>query len=144
MQIKTLNMSLSDKSICTQVPKEDLFLVWQQCSPLLEKALDGTYNINDILKGIEENRFQLFISWNNNKVESAIITEIASYPRTKILRYVLAGGTNLESWLDSIQEVIEKFAKINNCNQVEVAGRSGWKKKLKGFSQKAILLSKEI
>ena len=137
-------MSLSAKSICTQVPKEDLFLIWQQCSPLLEKALDESYEIADILKGIKEDRFQLFISWNQNKVESAIITELATYPRTKILRYVLAGGNNLESWLDSIQEVIEKFAIINNCNQVEVAGRTGWKKKLKGFKQKAILLSKEI
>ena len=54
---------------------------------------------------------QLFISWNNNKVESAVVTEIARYPNSKVLRYFLAGGTNLENWLERIQIVIEKFAK---------------------------------
>jgi hypothetical protein len=135
-------MSLSD-NVCTQVPKKDLFMIWSVVAPLLEKALDDTYNIMDIEEGIKKERFQLFISWNNG-VESAVVTEIASYPRAKVLRYVLAGGSNLENWLDQIQQVIEKFAKKNNCTQVEVAGRKGWVKKLKGFKEKAVLLSKEI
>ena len=135
-------MSLSD-NVCTQVPKKDLFMIWSTVAPLLEKALDDTYNIMDIEEGIKKERFQLFISWNNG-VESAVVTEIASYPRAKILRYVLAGGSNLENWLDQIQQVIEKFAKRYNCTQVEVAGRKGWVKKLKGFKEKAVLLSKEI
>lgn len=135
-------MSSSD-SIITQVPKEDTFLIWQQVAPLLKPALDNTYDIMDIEKGLQENRFQLFISWNN-KVESAVVTEIAVYPRAKVLRYFLAGGTNLDNWLEKIQQVIEKFAKNNNCTQVEVAGRKGWVKKLKGYKEKAVLLSKDL
>jgi len=135
-------MSSSD-SIITQVPKEDIFLIWQQVAPLLKPALDNTYDIIDIEKGLQENRFQLFISWNN-KVESAVVTEIAVYPRAKVLRYFLAGGTNLDNWLEKIQQVIEKFAKNNNCTQVEVAGRKGWVKKLKGYKEKAVLLSKDL
>ena len=53
-------------------------------------------------------------------------------------------GSNLDNWLDQIQQVIERFAKKNNCTQVEVAGRKGWVKKLKDFKEKAVLLSKEI
>ena len=94
-------------------------------------------------QGLQDNRFQLFISWNNG-IESAVITEIAEYPKAKVLRYVLAGGTNLENWLEEIQEVIEKFAKKNHCTQLEVAGRKGWLKKLKDFKEKAILLSKDL
>lgn len=135
-------MSSSD-SIITQVPKEDIFLIWQQVAPLLQPALDNTYDIMDIEKGLQENRFQLFISWNN-KVESAVVTEIAVYPRAKVLRYFLAGGINLDNWLEKIQQVIEKFAKNNNCTQVEVAGRKGWVKKLKGYKEKAVLLSKDL
>ena len=141
-QTKTSSISLSD-SVVTPVPKEDIFLIWQQVAPLLKPALDNTYDIMDIEKGLQENRFQLFISWNN-KVESAVVTEIAVYPRAKVLRYFLAGGTNLDNWLEKIQQVIEKFAKNNNCTQVEVAGRKGWVKKLKGYKEKAVLLSKDF
>ena len=90
IQIKTSPTPLLD-NVVTQVPKEDLPLIWDQVSPLLEKAIDETYFIKDVLYGISNNRMQLFISWNNNKVESAVVTEIAEYPQAKVLRYFLAG-----------------------------------------------------
>ena len=137
-QIKTSPTPLSD-NVITRVPKDDLLFIWSQVAPLIEKALDETYSIKDILYGISTGRMQLFISWNNNKVESAVVTEIAQYPQAKVLRYFLAGGTNLNNWLERIQETIEKFAKNNKCTHLEVAGRKGWVRKLKGFKMKAII-----
>ncbi len=134
---------LSSDKVCTQVPKQDVFLIWTKVAPLLQKALDGTYDIMDVEQGLEDDRFQLFISWNNG-IESAVITEIAEYPKAKVLRYVLAGGTNLDNWLEEIQEVIEKFAKKNHCTQLEIAGRKGWLKKLNKYKEKAVLLSKDL
>ncbi len=131
-------------NIVTRVPSEDVEFIWSQVAPLLEKALDETYSIKDILYGLANDRMQLFISWHNDKVESAVVTEIAQYPQSKVLRYFLAGGTNLENWLEEIQIVIEKFAKKENCTHLEVAGRKGWVRKLKGFRVKAYLLNKEI
>jgi|TARA_R110002012_G_scaffold118021_1_gene266164 hypothetical protein len=142
-QIKTYP-TVSLDNVVTRVPSEDVEFIWSQVAPLLEKALDETYNIEDILYGLANDRMQLFISWNNNKVESAVVTEIARYPNSKVLRYFLAGGTNLDNWLEQIQIVIEKFAKKQNCTHLEVAGRKGWVRKLKGFRVKAYLLNKEI
>ena len=142
-QIKTSHTPLLD-NVVTRVPSEDLEFIWSQVAPLIEKALDETYNIKDILYGLANDRMQLFISWNDNRVESAVVTEIAQYPQAKILRYFLAGGRNLENWLERIQEKIEKFAKQNKCTHLEVAGRKGWVRKLKGYQMKAIILSKEI
>ena len=142
-QIKTSHTPLLD-NVVTRVPSEDLEFIWSQVAPLIEKALDETYNIKDILYGLANDRMQLFISWNDNRVESAVVTEIAQYPQAKILRYFLAGGRNLENWLERIQEKIEKFAKQNKCTYLEVARRKGWVRKLKGYKMKAIILSKEI
>jgi len=128
----------------TQVPREDINYVWQQVKPLVIRALDDTYTARDVLDGIILNKFQLFISWNNNKVESAVVTEVADYPRKRILRYVLAGGDNLDNWLESIQNKIEEFAINNYCQAIEVAGRKGWLRKLKGFEQKIYIMSKEL
>ncbi len=33
----------------TQVPKEDLHIIWQQVEPLIDKALDDTYMPKDVL-----------------------------------------------------------------------------------------------
>tara|TARA_X000000950_G_scaffold53595_1_gene63666 strand:+ start:263 stop:664 length:402 start_codon:yes stop_codon:yes gene_type:complete len=131
-------------NVVTRVPSEDVEFIWSQIKPLLEKALDETYTIGDIYKGLLDDRMQLFISWNDERVESAVVTEIAQYPQSKVLRYFLAGGTNLDNWLERIQKIIEKFAKQENCTHLEVAGRKGWVKKLKGFRVKAYLLNKEI
>ena len=126
-----------------QVPKEDIHFIWNEVESLIKKALDDCYTTDDILKGLVFEKFQLFISWEN-KVESAVITEVAQYPQKKILRYFLAGGNNINNWLEPIQKKIEKFAKLNNCNSIEVAGRKGWARKLKGYEQKIYLFSKEL
>lgn len=128
----------------TQVPREDINYVWEQVEPLIERALDDSYTTRDVLDGIIRNSFQLFISWENNKVECAVVTEVADYPRKRILRYVLAGGNNLENWLEPIQEKIEEFATNNYCQAIEVAGRKGWLRKLKGFEQKIYIMSKQL
>jgi bacterioferritin (cytochrome b1) len=128
----------------TQVPREDINYVWEQVEPLIKRALDDSYTARDVLDGIIRNSFQLFISWENNKVECAVVTEVADYPRKRILRYVLAGGNNLENWLEPIQEKIEEFATNNYCQAIEVAGRKGWLRKLKGFEQKIYIMSKQL
>jgi|TARA_R110002012_G_scaffold98132_4_gene235591 hypothetical protein len=128
-----------------KVPEKDLYIIWNEVEPLIKKALDDCYTTDDILKGLINNSFQLFISWNN-KVESAVVTEVAQYPQKKILRYFLAGaeGNNLNNWLEPIQQEIEKFAKLNQCQAIEVAGRKGWARKLKGYEQKIYLFNKEL
>ena len=50
----------------------------------------------------------------------------------------------MDNWLKPIQETIEKFAKKNGCRSIEVAGRKGWLRKLKGYKQKIYLMSKEL
>ena len=126
-----------------KVPPDDLHIIWNEVEQKIKPALDDCYTPQDIIDGLIQDRFQLFISWEDY-VESAVITEIAQYPQKKICRYFLAGGNNMDNWLEPIQKEIEKFAKHNNCNSIEVAGRKGWARKLKGYEQKIYLFSKEL
>ena len=126
-----------------KVPQEDLHIIWNEVELLIKKALDDTYTARDILDGLVKNSFQLFISWED-KVESAVITEVIQYPQKKVCRYFLAGGSNMNNWLEPIQQEIEKFAKYNQCDAIEVAGRKGWLRKLKGYEQKIYLMSKKL
>jgi hypothetical protein len=130
-------------SVVTQVPVEDLDIVWAQCEPLLEKALDGSYNTYDILNYVQQNRMQLWISWND-KVECAFVTEVCDYPQMRIMRWVLAGGNNIENWLDQILIKVEDWAKKNGCQRSEIVGRKGWTKVLKEYKPQATYYIKDL
>ena len=89
-----------------KVPPDDLYIIWNEVEQKIKPALDDCYTPQDIIDGLIQDRFQLFISWEN-QVESAVITEIAQYPQKRICRYFLAGGNNMDNWLEPIQKAIE-------------------------------------
>lgn len=138
-------MSLSD-SIVTQVPVEDLEFIWSQVVPHIERALDGSYSTYDILNNIQDNRMQLWISWNNTdkRVEAAFVTEVCDYPQIRTMRWVLAGGNNMEEWLNPLLEKVENWAKKNKCQRLEIVGRKGWTKVLRDYKPQATYFVKEL
>ena len=66
----------------------------------------------------------------NEAVDQALIDQVVD----QIMRDIEMGD----------QTAIEEFAIRNHCQAVEVAGRKGWLRKLKGFKQKIYLMSKEL
>jgi|SRR5210317_158581 hypothetical protein len=137
-----LNMSSLGRVI-TQVPVEDLEFIWSQVKPQIEKALDGSYSSYDILEYIKQNRMQLWISWNDG-IEASFVTEVCDYPQLRVMRWVLAGGSNMESWLDLVTSKVEDWAKRNNCQRLEIVGRKGWTKVLRDYEPQAVYFVKEL
>jgi hypothetical protein len=129
--------------VITQVPVEDLEFIWSQVKPQIEKALDGSYSSYDILEYIKQNRMQLWISWNDG-IEASFVTEVCDYPQMRVLRWVLAGGSNMESWLDLVTSKVEDWAKRNNCQRLEIVGRKGWTKVLRDYEPQAVYFVKEL
>ena len=129
--------------VITQVPVEDLEFIWSQVKPQIEKALDGSYSSYDILEYIKQNRMQLWISWNDG-IEASFVTEVCDYPQLRVMRWVLAGGSNMESWLDLVTSKVEDWAKRNNCQRLEIVGRKGWTKVLRDYEPQAVYFVKEI
>jgi hypothetical protein len=129
--------------VITQVPVEDLEFIWSQVKPQIEKALDGSYSSYDILEYIKQNRMQLWISWNDG-IEASFVTEVCDYPQLRVMRWVLAGGSNMESWLDLVTSKVEDWAKRNNCQRLEIVGRKGWTKVLRDYKPQAVYFVKEL
>ena len=129
--------------VITQVPVEDLEFIWSQVKPQIEKALDGSYSSYDILEYIKQNRMQLWISWNDG-IEASFVTEVCDYPQLRVMRWVLAGGSNMESWLELVTSKVEDWAKRNNCQRLEIVGRKGWTKVLRDYEPQAVYFVKEL
>jgi len=144
-QIERTNTSSSDR-IISYVPPKNVHIIWGQVEPLLLKAVmydDFSYNGQNLLDGILQKDMQLWISWTH-KVESAVLTQIIEYPKFKVCRWFLAGGSNMKKWLDQMTSQVEDWAKENNCKRIELVGRKGWIKKLKDYEAKHIVMTKEL
>ena len=140
-----ISTSSSDR-IISYVPPQNVQVIWGQVEPLLMKAIiydDFSYDGRNLLDGVLNKDMQLWISWTD-KVESAVLTQIIDYPKFKVCRWFLAGGSHLHLWMDEMTHQVETWAKQNNCKRIELVGRKGWIKKLKDYEAKHIVMTKEL
>jgi len=121
----------------------DQFFELNRCRQWIEDALEysgGTHSFDDIAAGVLAKKFQL---WPNHN--SAVVTEIVVYPKTKNLHFFLAGG-NLDE-LKMMRPYIEAWGKSIGCTRVTLAGRKGWERtflKDEGYEPQWFVLSKEL
>ena len=72
----------------TLVPKEHIDLVWKDIEPFAVKCAKYTYDrfsADDMLEGIKTKDQQLWIAFDDNKIQGFWITEVLEYPQIKTL-----------------------------------------------------------
>lgn len=84
----------------------------------------GTHTFDDVVQGIITNRYVMIVL-----KESVIILEVLTYPRTQHMHIFLAGG-NLDELVGYVP-TLKELAKENGCSYLTLAGRKGWKAKLR-------------
>jgi hypothetical protein len=115
---------------------------WARCGDWISAALEytgepPTHTLEDVRDEVLSGRFQF---WPGAR--SAVVTEIAQYPRVKAVRIFLAGGDLSE--LQLIETEICDWAKHIECSRVEIAGRAGWQRALPGYVRASTWLAKDI
>lgn len=109
----------------------------------LEPALEytrGTHTFSDVARDLDTGRAQL---WDTDR--AAAVTQVLLSPRRKTCHLFLAGGELAE--LERILTAIEKWAKIEGCDQMTLAGRPGWTKTFlrdRGYSAAWVTMQKEL
>lgn len=114
----------------------------ERCRPWIEAALEysgGTHVFDDIVQGILDGRMQLWPA-----PRGCIVTEIVVYPRKRVLNLFLAGG-ELDQILD-MHDAVKAWAKEQDCEAAQLAGRLGWKRVLEplGWKTQHVNFQKEI
>ena len=106
--------------------------IWE----ILEPATKGFEDLqrSDVEIGLATGEYILFETSNS----AAIATKIGS----DTLRIGLAGGSLHE--LQILEEEIVEFAHRHSLPIVEIVGRQGWARALKGYTQIAVVLRKHI
>lgn len=122
---------------------EDHLLGFEACSPYLEAALEyaeGTHSLEDIREGVRKGSLQF---WPG--ASSAVITQIAEYPRKRVLHFFLAGGNLAE--LEAMYPAILAWGAATGCDAAMLTGRKGWERTFlarEGWKPSSVTFSKSL
>jgi hypothetical protein len=115
----------------SMVPPQYVDTCWKTIEPYMEKAAEytyGRYTSGDIYDSLKEYDHHLWVAFDGDKIKGAVVTNIITYPRRKILCMSFCGGTELKNWKDPMLELLRQFAKDVGCDGIEATARRGWAK----------------
>ena len=130
------------------IQPDDLEMVWDEVVPLINAALkhsEGEILSEDLVTPLEDGKMQLWVALSDGVI-AAMITEIITYPRKRVLRVItIAGidGHGMGKWYGFLP-LIEGFALSNDCSSLEAWTRKGMAKKLKDWEHKYMVITKDL
>ena len=110
------------------VPKETVRYIWKDVERVLKKSVDtatGKVNLIDVLHGILNDTYVLWVVFDGEEVIAAITTRIIQYPQRRSMALDWVGGSKMKEWQDMAIEKITDFAMLNNCQHLEGYGEKG-------------------
>ena len=128
------------------VEAEDVDMVWDEVSPLIEKALrhaEGELIPNDIKNHLDASNLRLSVALENRDVIAAMVTEIIQYPRKKIVRVITLAGKDMSMWYKFLP-MLEGYAIRNGCSSLEAWSRKGMARKLKDWKHSYDIITKDL
>lgn len=131
------------------VPKETVKYIWKDVERVLKKSVDtatGKVNLIDVLHGILNDTYVLWVVFDGEEVIAAITTRIIEYPQRRSMALDWVGGSRMKEWQDMAMKKITDFAILNDCQHLEGYGRKAWGRALKkhGFYPEYIAYRMEI
>lgn len=111
----------------------------------MQDAFDDSCDdtIESIAENVRAGTALLWLATDGPQIVAAATTVINTTPRHKVCIVHSAGGKHTGLW-DQFMPMVERYAKAEGCARVRVAGREGWKRVLKGYSQPWIVLDKVL
>lgn len=116
---------------------------FKECEKYIADALEycnGTHDLQDVADQIARGELQL---WPAN--ETALVSQIITYPKRKAIHIFLAGG-NIDE-LINMEESVFTWAKMQGCDMLTFSGRLGWsrsKLKQRGYKADHMMMVKEL
>ena len=128
------------------VAQDDIEYVWDEVAPLMDVALkhsEGELLTEDLVEHLDNDDLRLWVAMKNDKVIAAMITEIITYPRKKILRVITLAGKYMDLWYDFLPSV-EGYAISKQCSALEAWTRKGMTRKLKDWKHSYDIITKDL
>ena len=136
------------------IPSSNLDDVWSLVKKDISDALSYSGNHTDaqfVYDCVKENKMQLWVVWDKDKPTTlekyygVVVTEIVKRKLIQSCNIFIVTGRQRQKWQHLIN-VLEDFAIENNCTNMELIARKGWKRIMEQFDYKQthVVLEKQI
>jgi len=137
-----------------RIPTSNLDEVWVLVKKDIANALTysgDNHNAQFVLDTLRKEEMQLWIIWDKDKPTTkekyfgVVVTELIKRTLRKVCHVFIVTGNQRQKWIPLIQ-VLEEFAKENECDGMELIARPGWQKVLQNYKYKRthVVLEKSI
>ena len=128
------------------VPVEDIPYIWDQVEEHIERAAphsEGELEPDDFMSALADGEMQLWVALEEDQIVASMITQVADYPRKRVLKIITMAGEDMHKWIDNLP-VVENWALSMGCTSLECWGRKGWLKILKDWKCSYHIITKDL
>ena len=136
------------------IPSSNLDDVWSLVKKDISEALSYSGNHTDaqfVYDALKKDKMQLWVVWDKDKPTTlekyygVVVTEIVKRKLIQSCNIFIVTGKHRQKWQHLIS-VLEDFAIENNCTNMELIARKGWKRIMEQFDYKQthVVLEKTI
>ena len=129
------------------VPTEFLDKVWPDVYGYMANVAartHGRYEADDIKTLITDYDHQLWIAFDESKIIGAVVTCVLHYPRKSYISCPFVTGEEFSRWKKPMLELLQKWAKDNDCDGLESTARVGWSRVFKDDGYKVLWQTFEL
>jgi hypothetical protein len=123
------------------VPTEHVTDVWPAVVDYVATALEythGRYEPEDTLQELLAGTQLLWIAFEGPHIKGAVASRILQYPRKRFLDCPIVTGEEFSTWKAPMLEVLQRFARDNDCESIEATARIGWARVFKDDGYEAL------
>lgn len=136
--------------ILEEIDGEAIASTWHLLDPLLQKGIDAVateQTTEQIRKAAEARRYRLWAIYDADQ-PLPLLAAVATYERqtNKGLVAVIdtVGGDRMSEWLQPALDRFAELAKANGVKRIEIEGRMGWLRTLRGYKPARIIMDREL
>jgi hypothetical protein len=119
--------------------------IWPHVSHLIRRAMDrgGMGRFEDVQRDVLTANAYLWLAVESGSVLAAAVTQVTQQADHRLCTIVACGGLGWTRW-GGLIEGLESYARAENCQRIEIAGRPGWRKRLPDYRLVKIVIRKEL
>lgn len=127
------------------VDPKDVPQWWPHLAHYIARAMDkgGMGRFADVERDVLGANAYLWVAMESGSVLAAAVTKVTQEKTHRLCTIVACGGYDWTRWGNLI-EGLEKYARAENCQHMEIAGRPGWLKRLPGYRLAKVVIRKEL
>lgn len=128
------------------VKPQDIEAVRPWLQPFLEDFARKTCLVSaeDVLEQAKHCECQLWSYHDGEKFRGVVATRIHTNAAGKVCSLWVCIGLDAEEIMEGMHAEIERWAREIGCYALEIVGRAGWERKLKGYRRSAVVLEKRL